>query len=67
MKAGGELSWHYHEDCGEIIEVKEGTFYDAYSDKTYEKGDTVSYCSGVRHSPTALSDCVLEVTLIKDP
>lgn len=66
IKAGGSFSWHYHEDCSEIIDVAKGTYYDAYSDKCYTEGEQVIYLSGVRHTPSAVEDTILHVKIIKD-
>lgn len=64
--AGGRFSWHYHEDCSEIVTVVKGTYYDAYSGKSHTVGEEVVYLSGVRHTPSALEDTILHVKIIKD-
>ena len=66
IKAGGSFSWHYHEDCSEVIDVVQGTYYDAYKDECHSAGEQIIYLSGVRHTPSAVEDTILHVKILKD-
>lgn len=65
--AGSTLTWHYHSDAVEKIEVIEGKvkiFLDG-AVRYLDKGDIIEIANGIGHQVTALKSTDLEVTFTK--
>lgn len=65
--AGSTLVWHYHSDCVENIEVKQGALklYTDSGNKTLMAGDTAMIARGLGHQITALETTKIKVTFVR--
>lgn len=65
--SGSTITWHYHSDCNETIEVIEGKVKIFIEGGIYElkKGDTIDIAANRGHQVTALYESQLKLTFNK--